>query len=476
MLKPISTCLFVFALLCVAINAAAQSSEKNDATAALIKKYFNEHNADSLYALTGSDFRAHISKEAFDNIANKQLFPLGTIKQSTLLNYSKGVSRYKLALDSFTLQLVVSLDKNDKLQAFAFQPYQEQVPIPTKTYKVSTTNPLKTALDKRVDSLARQYIQKVNTVGLSIGILRNGATTTYGYGETTKGNGKIPDANTLFEIGSITKVFTSVLLAHYVIENKLKLSDSIGKYLPDSVLYNTPLKYITLQMLANHTSGLPRMPDNFMSANTDSLNPYKQYDQRKLYTFLRNCTLLSTPGEQYEYSNLGTALLGIILEKVSGMSYEKMVKQIICTPLKMDNTAQHLSAQQMARFATVYNQAGEQTPAWDFGVMGAAGALRSSVHDMLLFARANTENGASKISKALTLSHHVTYSKVPQIGLGWHINIVGENPIYWHNGGTYGSSSFLAFVPGKNVAVVVLSNASENVDATAQDILQALLK
>lgn len=465
----------VFLISAFSVMSYAQTpQENNDAMAGLVKKYFNEHNAGALYGLTGDRFRAQVDSQKFLAIANNQLFPLGTIKESSFINYNNGISNYKLAFDAITLQLIIALDKSGKLQTLAFKPYE--APVALKSGQAQTSNPLSSSADRTIDTIARTYIQKQNTVGLSIGILKNNAMTTYGYGETAKGNGRMPTATTLFEIGSITKTFTSLLLAWYVIENKVKLDDPITKYLPDSLAANTALKSITLKMLSNHTSGLSRMPSNFEMDNVDSLNPYKNYDARKLYSYLKSCTLASTPGEKYDYSNTGAALLGLIMEHIGKKPYEQLVKDIICKPLHMNNTVQHLSREQLPEFVTVYDEQGKQTPAWDFSAMAAAGALRSSVHDMLLYAKANTEKGTDKLSKAIELTHHITYTKDPEVGLGWHVNRDGNNTIYWHNGGTNGSRSFIAFVPEKHVAIVALSNSVESVDATGQALLTAMIK
>ena len=131
-------------------------------------------------------------------------------------------------------------------------------------------------------------------------------------------------------------------------------------------------------MLANHTSGLARMFDNWPD-NTDSLNPYRSYDKNLLFSYIKTCKLENAPGAVYSYSNTGAGLLGVILEGISGKSYEQMVEEIICKPLHMSNTAQHLNASQKQQFVSVYDENGNAVPAWDFDAMAPAGALRSSV-------------------------------------------------------------------------------------------------
>ncbi|MDB5144126.1 MAG: beta-lactamase family protein, partial [Mucilaginibacter sp.] len=411
--------------------------------------------------------------DAFKDIADRQLFPIGPIRQSSLISFvNNKMSTYKLEFDSGMLQLLMTLDKDDKLELFLFKPYREEAP--DKLKPVRTSNLMRTLTDKKVDSAARNYIQKSNTVGLSIGIFKDGVTHIYNYGETAAGNGVMPDANSIFEIGSITKTFTSTLLAYYVNEGKVKLTDPITKYLPDSVAANKELQNVILLTLSNHTSGLPRLPDNFEYHSSDPLDPYKDYTKQYLFSYLKSCKLITKPGDTYAYSNLAVGLLGTILEQVSGKSFAEMVQEIICDPLNMQSTRQHLNQLQKQRFVKVYNEEGKETPAWNFNVLAPCGALRSTVNDMLIYAKANVTKDDTKLSKAFELTHQITFDKGVKLGLAWHIIVVNNVEYYFHNGGTYGCSSFLAFNAEKNIAVVVLSNAQESTDELGSAVLKKL--
>ena len=296
--------LFLFLISSFMASAQSRQQQKVDSVFQEVKKYFNQKNADAIYNMAGVDFQNELTIDAFNDVAGKQLFPLGEIKESLLVSFvNNSVATYKLKFDTMTLQLLMSLDKKDKLELFLFQEYHE--PAADKTGLAGTTNPMISDLDKKVDSVARSYIQKSNTVGLRIGIIQNGKISTYGYGETVKGTGKIPNDDNFFELGSITKTFTAILLAYDVEAGKVKLTDPIIKFLPDSVAENPELRSITLLNLVNHTSGLERIPDNLIPNATDPRNPYKDYNLKLLYQYLRTCKLKSRPGEQYAYSNLG---------------------------------------------------------------------------------------------------------------------------------------------------------------------------
>ncbi len=460
----------------LSLNTYAQNMQlkKTDSVLTLVKKYFKTKDADAIYALTGVNFKKAITQGAFRDICFNNLFPLGEIKKDSLLSFvNNKTATYKIQFEAVTMQLLMNLDQNDKIELFLFQPFKIE-PF-DKPALVASSNPLITAIDKKVDSAARNYIQKSNTVGLSIGIIKDGKVNTYNYGETKKGNQHLPTAGTLFEIGSITKTFTSTLLAYYVNEGRLRLTDPVTMYLPDSVVRNPALQNITLLNLSNHTSGLASLPDNFSAQNPyDKLNPYKNYTKQLLYAYLKNCTLNSKPGEKYDYSNLAVGLLGTILEQVSHKTFEQMVSEIICAPLQMKSTMQHLYPMIATRFTTVYDDAGDQTPAWDFDVFAPCGSLRSTVNDLMMYAESNITPGNTKLAKAFELTHKITLDGDTKVALAWHIITVNGVDYIFHNGGTYGSSSFLAFNAKRNVAVIILSNAAASTDELGKRLLITL--
>jgi CubicO group peptidase (beta-lactamase class C family) len=466
----------IMSLFFVSTSSMAQTREqqKTDSVYQLVKKQFNAKNADSLYALAGAALKKDLIPETFRNICNNNLFPLGKITGETLVSFQNNkIATYKLTFDtSDPFNLMMSLDDQDKLQLFLLKPFTP--PVGNKMEEALSSNLLKTEIDKKIDGPARTYIQKANTVGLSIGIIKDGQIYTYGYGETIRDKNKIPTANSIFEIGSITKTFTATLLAYYAEEGKVKLNDPITKYLPDSVKSNPNLKGITLEMLANHTSGLPRLPEDFFSHATDALNPYKDYTKKLMFSYLKTCKPVTAPGELYAYSNYVVGLMGEILAHVSGKTYDQMVSEIITKPLQMNSTVEYITPQLNPRFVKVYNETGNQTNAWDWDALAPAGALRSTVNNMLTYCKANMATAPTRLSKAMALTHQVTYNKDIKVGLGWHIITVNGIDYYFHDGGTGGCSSFLAFNIEKNVAVVILSNSAESTYATGVDILKQL--
>jgi len=185
--------IFILLFSCAAILLHAQDDrkEKTDSVSKLVVKYFNDKNAEQLYALGGDDFHHALTEDAFKNVCNTNLFPLGEIKQTALENYENGVCKYKAIFNTVTLTLLLSLDKTDRIGVFLFKPYVDETQ--RKNYKVPSTNSLSTQLDKEVDSAVQPYISLQATAGLSIGILKDAKALFYGYGETAKGNKQIPD-------------------------------------------------------------------------------------------------------------------------------------------------------------------------------------------------------------------------------------------------------------------------------------------
>lgn len=284
-----------------------------------------------------------------------------------------------------------------------------------------------------------------------VGILKEGRIEYYGYGPLVKGK---TDENTIFEIGSLTKIFTTLLLADMVKNGELALDDPVECFLPVRIPSKNGKK-ITLWHLATHTSGLPRMPDNFVPSNWN--NPYKDYTIENLYDFLSTYELTRAPGAQYEYSNLGIGLLGHILSLRSNLSYEDLVKERICNELDLEDTAITLTQEQKTRLAKTRIDDIEISN-WDFDVLAGCGALRSTAKDMLKFLLAEMGIMKSRLSLAMEFTQEPQFlveETQDMIGIGWFIP--SKNPkIRYHSGATAGYSSFVGFDREKKTAVVVL--------------------
>jgi serine-type D-Ala-D-Ala carboxypeptidase/endopeptidase len=281
-------------------------------------------------------------------------------------------------------------------------------------------------------------------------------------GRRTHGDAQALDGSTLFEIGSITKVFTSLLLADAVVNQRVSLDDPVAKYLPPTVrMPERGSRPITLLDLATHSSGLPRLPNNLDPR--DDNNPYADYGIEQLYAFLSTVELTRDPGAQYEYSNLGAGLLGHALARESNGDYASLVRARITAPLGMSSTAIALSPELQARLVPGHDEELAVTSNWDLPTLAGAGALRSSADDMLTFLAAAIGLEETPLAPAFALStrsQRPTETPDTTIALGWHITKSHGKDIVWHNGGTGGYRSFIGFDPKARAGVVVLTNRS----------------
>jgi serine-type D-Ala-D-Ala carboxypeptidase/endopeptidase len=294
-----------------------------------------------------------------------------------------------------------------------------------------------------------------------IGLIEGGRTRIIPAVKVGAGGPTAADGDTIFEIGSITKVFTASVLADMVEKGEVSLDDPVAKYLPPTVrMPNRGGKEITLLDLATQTSGLPRLPSNL--APKDGANPYADYTVQNLYDFLSGYALTRDIGAQYEYSNLGVGLLGHLLALRAKTDYETLVTTRILKPLGMNDTHIVLPSASRARLTPGHDRAGTPVANWDLPTLAGAGALRSTVNDMLRFAAANLEE-TGPLAKAFKSSHTVrrpTTLAETSIGLAWHVRRTSEGEIVWHNGGTGGYHSFLGLDQKAKTAVVMLHSSA----------------
>ena len=316
--------------------------------------------------------------------------------------------------------------------------------------------------------IRRILIDRIDTqkqgVGIVVGVIEPRGRRVIAYGSLEKGDKRPLDGDTLFEIGSITKVFTALLAADMAQRGELKLDDPIAKYLPPGTkVPERNGRQITLVDLATHTSALPRMPNNFRPKDPE--NPYADYTVEALYSFLSSYELPRDIGVKFEYSNLGFGLLGQGLAHRVGMDYEQLVVTRICDPLHMNSTRITLSAPLRQRLAAGHSADLVTVPGWDIPVLAGAGALRSSTNDLLTFLAAMmgyTNNPLAAAQKTTLGISRPTGGAFIDSGLGWVIDTRGGGQIIWKNGGTGGYRTFIGYSPRTRIGIVALANTSTN--------------
>jgi CubicO group peptidase (beta-lactamase class C family) len=335
---------------------------------------------------------------------------------------------------------------------------------------IPNNNPLKTKTDK----LVHQYVMKLMTenpkVGLSIGVYDDGKMSLYHYGTVEKGQAKLPNDRTIYEIASITKTFTGTLLAKAISEKKINLTDDIRKYLQEpypNLEYEG--KFISIRDLESHQSGLPRnIPYDakmWENPNFDTL-PYQINQLEAGYTAkdwlreLHDIKLTKAPGSiEFEYSNIGTNLIAIALENIYGQSYEQMISEWIFKPLKMTNSKFKMAEVDKTKLARGYNHKGKEMP-YFLDNARAAGGIKSSLKDMMNYV-AFQMNEAHSIPKISHQSIWTNQDKTFSLGLGWQMfsSNKGSRNMF-QDGGAYGFSSTITLFPDKNLGFVLLSNES----------------
>jgi CubicO group peptidase (beta-lactamase class C family) len=300
--------------------------------------------------------------------------------------------------------------------------------------------------------------------GIAIGVVQHGARSVFTFG-TAK-------ADSIFEIGSISKTFTGLLLARMVAAGAVKFDSPVRELLPDGTVPKPEGAEITLLDLATQHSGLPRMPDNFHPA--DPRNPYADYRRADLYHYLASHGVAKPTTAGFLYSNLGFGLLGQVLADRAGKGYDALLRQEIAGPLGLKDTIVSLSPEQQARFIQGHDGDHRPAHAWDLDAMAGAGAIRSTAGDMLTYLEAQLHpEKFPALAAAIAQTHELRADALPgtRIGLAWlHVE---KDGYYWHNGGTGGFSSYAFFDPKNDCAAVILFNTTLRPEGSFADLLGA---
>jgi len=340
-------------------------------------------------------------------------------------------------------------------------------------------------LEQKIDLLVEPIVAFGNPSATIIGIVQNGERSFYSYGDAGLGSGP-PLPNTIFEIGSITKTYTATLLSQFIMEGLVSLDDPVDKFLPDSV--DPPTfegQPIRLRHLVTHTSGLPREIYNF---DADYSVMWSELEIEDLYTFLNDISRQAYPfgdytngnelqslGKVFNYSNVGMAILGHILELVSGEKFDQLVEERICSMLNMDDTKiyRNLTQEQKERIPKAYdiNQYENDFP-HEMGAYVSAGGLLSTVDDMLDYMEANMEDSSFLSQSMQKCQEGIYYEEdlpgtfpkgiADAIGMAWFISHENGDTIAYHNGG-YNHLSYIKFNRTKKLGVVAFSNTASEV-------------
>ncbi|HTC19631.1 MAG TPA: serine hydrolase domain-containing protein [bacterium] len=295
----------------------------------------------------------------------------------------------------------------------------------------------------QIDELVKPVIEGGWYPGMTVGLFYKGKTQVWGYGKTSLENGKTPDGDTEYEIGSITKLFTKLLFSDMVHQGRMGLEDKVQSYLPSGT--RMPVKNgkeITLLMLSNHSSGLSHDPDD---VNWSLPDPQGVYSLSRLFSYLSRCQLSSVPGEKFQYSNTGVALLGDLVSQKNDSTYEEYLHRRILDPIGLKDTGIAWTPDELSRAAQGYD--GELTPLplwkWQQPTFMPAGAIHSTVNDLLKLAQATLDKESSPLAD-------IAFDETAQ-KLDWGPQVI-------HDGGTFGFNTSFFMDRDKKIVLVVLGN------------------
>ena len=321
---------------------------------------------------------------------------------------------------------------------------------------------LKAVLDRDLAAALKDgALAPATSGGVVIGVVQHGTRRIFVYGPVKE--------DSIFEIGSISKTFTALMLAQMVAQHKVKLDDPVRELLPPGTVAKPEGAEITLLDLATQHSGLPRMPDNFSPA--DPQDPYVDYHPANLYAFLAKKGVSKPADTEFNYSNLGLGLLGQALANRAGVTYPELLKVLVTGPLGLSDTVVKLSPEQEKRFAQGHSPGHQPAHAWNLDALAGAGAIRSTASDMLTYLEAQLHPAKVPLASALEMCHQLRADALPgmKVGLAW-LNVT-KTGNFWHNGGTGGYSSYALFSPSDDVGLVVLFNTTISANGSFADRL-----
>jgi len=288
-------------------------------------------------------------------------------------------------------------------------------------------------------------------------------------------NGRALDGDTVFDIGSLTKLFTSAALADMVVRGEMKMDDPLGKYLPADVhVPEFAGRPITLLDLATYSPGLPGWPADMPAL---AAKPFPDYSTGQLYQALSRLTLNDAPGTHYAYSNFGYGLLGLAMARHAGMDFESLIVSRICNPLGMESTRIRPTSRMQERISPGHFQKLAKVASWNMPpAFAAAGAFRSTANDLLKFLAAAMGSKPSPLAPAfaeMMKTRRPSDKPETQVAAGWFITSGHDDTLIWKDGGVLGYSSFLGYSAARNSGVVVLANGNSGVLNLGKHLLNA---
>jgi CubicO group peptidase (beta-lactamase class C family) len=334
-------------------------------------------------------------------------------------------------------------------------------------------------LEKQVSKYIEYEINMYENTGIIVGIIDGDSVYVYSFGEKEKEKKEKLTDSTMFDIGSMTKVFTASLLQILVDEGKIDYEKTLVDYL-DKTTLNPSLHNITIQQLATHTSGLPRLPTNFSEQDKDPNNPFAHYRKEDFDLFLNDYNLFTS--STYLYSHVNYALIERVIESVENKTFETVMNEKMLQPLGLNNTTYELTKLQHNRLSPGYLLTGETAPETLFNSFYGAVGLKSEMNDLIKFVQYNLKVGeeGSDLESSLFKTHEFQVNtgikKYIDTGIGWHI-VRPKRKFYnviSHRGTSVGHQAYIAFVPETKTGVIVLANSRNSLEGFGYFMLKMI--
>lgn len=463
--------LFLLIITTLITNTLSAQTENYTTAFDSFQTNFNDEKFEQIFNSFSPEMKNAMSLENTNQFLKDLKSQVGKIESKVFIKYEeKTFANFKTRFEKTILAVNISLDSQNKINGFLIKPYDESKLIQNKTINELSSYPKDIA-----ESIFLNSKEFPNNTQLSIAITQNGKTNYYGIIKSNDSIKPIENQSKVFEIGSVTKVFTSTVLASFTTENKVNLKENINSYYPFSFKDNIKISF---ESLANHTSGLPRLPENLDLSN--EANPYKDYGNKELNEYLEKLLKFENePLKTYSYSNLGAGILSHTLGLIQKTSFQKLLQENIFDKYKMKNS--FTSSQNLGNnLVKGLNTDGEITSNWDFDALFGGGGILSTTEDLTKFAleHFNPKN------KELALTRKPTFvvNDNMKIGLGWHILKSENSELFWHNGGTGGYSSSMIVDVDNKTSVIILSNVSafnskmKNIDKLCFDLMKQTIK
>ena len=467
--------LILLLLIPFLMNAQEDKFEGQELVNDFIKAYNNE-DYQSVFELFSAEMQTALPINELTAFLKNLNSNAGKISANEFIREENNISIYKLTFEKWVSQYSFSIDEDKKIaEVFYFDTFRDEILSGLAINSLSNNGGL--ISDKQIELIFEKSKYFPNNTQISLAFINSDKVTYYGLKRQNDSIFYLSNYQDIFEIGSITKVFTANILAKSVIDNKIKLNENINDYL--NIKFKNDIS-ISFKSLANHTSGLPRMPSNFGRVGNSSDNPYKHYNDEYLKDYLINFMEIDNKNiGNSEYSNLGMGLLGFTLSNIYNLNYQELYEKYIFSKYNMKNTTFNIGLVNK-NLVKGLDAEGNYTSNWELASLSSAGGILSNVEDLAKYGIAHFNK--SNLDLMLTTKKTVKVNDQVDLGLGWHIinSEKSDNKWHWHNGGTGGYTSSMVIDIKNLVGVIVLSNVSAfnafqgNIDQLCFELMKTL--